>query len=582
MKRSLLFAAALLGCTLLNAQNVKLKGVYQNNRFDDHADHNYSTYVGWNYALNRAISIVSQGIYAMDYDGNSPTAPYKEPAVELSDFHSGEINKYGGVVGGEYTDNDKALWANNFNLMVGNSGAVYVNGQIVTVMSRDEQSTTDEELFAVRKWDAKTGNLLSSETFPKSANLESAGMAYNPKDGKVYGLFYITGLPLPTEITEDPDYFEDEDDDMTDGDAGYAICTIDLKTMQVTRITPGVYYDNFITFAINSEGRAFALTSGGSSAVPEADGKVRDINGKQTGAQLYEFDLKTGRKVLVPIEAIDENGEVYTDYVSSFSQGTGYCSQYKRQAACFSKSNPNKMYWVGYFNSGKGINAWGSWSDLSDKDWKTNGKYDTCLYEVDITTGDATRLSMIENRYTFSALWVDGDDNSDDSDINVEKPEVDVDNDSFIILSTADNGGIWQQVESGKAYTYYLEPAVGWKIHSVTFNNQDVTADVTEKGFYTTPEVSSRLNTLFVAFEEDKEDTGVQAVKQAGSEVKLLGIAGGIRVVGAQAGDKLEVYGVDGRMVSSQTLSGRQTDIALDSKALYIVKVANKVIKIRL
>jgi hypothetical protein len=106
--------------------------------------------------------------------------------------------------------------------------------------------------------------------------LESAGMSYNPKDGKVYGLFYISESALPKEITEDPEYFTDDDDkdfDREGQDAGYAICTIDLNTFKVTPITKGLYYHNFITFAINSEGRAFALTSGGSSAPVAEDGR---------------------------------------------------------------------------------------------------------------------------------------------------------------------------------------------------------------------------------------------------------------------------------------------------------------------
>jgi hypothetical protein len=212
-------------------------------------------------------------------------------------------------------------------------------------------------------------------------------------NGKVYGLFYLTGQDLPEEITSDPEYFEDQDADMTDGDAGYCLCTIDLATMTVTPITPGLYYYNFVAFAINAEGRAFALTSGGVNAPAADDGKYYDINGELTGTTLCEFDLETG---LLKSET-----------------ALGYCSQYRRQSACFSKSNPNIMYWNGYYNSGKGINDWGSWSSLSDKEWRTNGKFDTCLYEVDILTGTCKRLAKIDNRCIFSCMWVDGDDNSD-------------------------------------------------------------------------------------------------------------------------------------------------------------------------
>ena len=583
----MLLAAAAAGCLWTSAQTT-FKGIYQNNRYDDYnADkiedptHFSSVYFGTH--SGKSIFMVSQGLYTMSWDGSNLTEPAKEPPVNWEEFYDGQISASGNAYSGTITDMDKALWATNFNLMHANSGAVYVNGKVVTVMSRDEQSTsTDDELFNVRKWDAKSGNLLSSEIRPKSDLLESAGMSYNPKDGKVYGLFYLTGNDLPSEITEDPDYFQDEDDDMTDGDAGYAICTIDLKTMKVTPITPGLYYQNFITFAINSEGRAFAMTSGGSSGYIDDEGKMHNIEGKLTGAQLCEFDLKTGLMKTVPQEAVDpETGETYTEYVNIYEHGTGFSSQYKRQAACFSKSNPFKMYWVGYYNSGKGINDYGSWNTLPDKDWRTNGKYDTCLYEVDILTGDARRLAMIDGRFTFAALWVDGDDNSDGADIDITTPDVDPENDYFISLSTADNGGIWQQVEKDKNYTYYLEPAIGWKLHSVTFNNQDVTVDV-KNNVFTTPVISEKHNTLFVVFEEDKADTGVETARKSDSPIKVLGITGGVRIEGAQPGDRLQVYGADGRLVTGQTLNGRTTDITLGSKALYIIKVADKVVKVRL
>lgn len=406
---SMLLLAALL-CMPLGAQDLKLKGIGHNNRYKKNSEtcSMESKYVGWNYDLQKAIFVVEQGIYAMEWDGLTLTTPEKEPEVRISDFYSG----------GKYTNNAKALWANNFNLMYGNSGACYVDGKLVTITSRDESSTTDDELFTVRKWDAKTGDLLSWKNFPKSACVESAGMSYNPIDGKVYGLFYLTGQQLPSDITDDPDYFDDPDGDLTDGDAGYCLCTIDLEKMEVTPITPGLYYQNFITFAINSEGRAFALTSGGSSGYVDENGKMRNADHELVGAQLCEFDLTTGLMYMEATEVIDGDGEEYIEYTFP-RQGTGYSSQYRRQAACFAKSNPNKMYWVGYVNSGKGINEWGSWSSLSDKEWETNGKYDTALYEVDITTGEATQLAKVTNRWIFSALWVDGDDCSDGANLNI-------------------------------------------------------------------------------------------------------------------------------------------------------------------
>ena len=552
---------AMLFCLPINAQDLKLKGIGHWNRYDD-GEQMPSTYVGWNSELGKAIFIVDNGIYAMNYDGTTLSTPFKEPPVVASEIKG---------------DNEKELWATNFNLMYGNSGAVYVDGQLVTVTSRDEQSTVDEELFRVSKWNAETGELLSTEIRPKSDHLESAGMSYNPKDGKVYGLFYMTGQELPDEITSDPDYFEDQDADMTDGDAGYCLCTIDLQTMKVTPITPGLYYYNFVTFAINSEGRAFALTSGGSNGAINDEGKMTDINGNLTGAQLFEFDLTTGLMKTKVRSYIDDEGE-QIEKVNIYDHGTGYCSQYKRQSACFSKSNPNIMYWNGYFNSGKGINDWGSWSSLPDKEWRTNGKYDTSLYAVDITTGDATRLDNIQNRWIFSALWVDGDDASDGAGIDVTAEPT---TEAFIALSTADNGAIWQQVEIGLQYTYRLEPAIGWKIHSVTFNNQDITSQVTEAGMITTPVINSTQSALFVTFEEEG-GTDIQDLKKQASEVRILGMEGGISVRNAKAGDMIHIYSADGQLLHSQKLNSQETDIALSSKKLYIIKAADKVLKVRL
>ncbi|MBQ6648773.1 MAG: hypothetical protein IJM66_07990 [Muribaculaceae bacterium] len=377
-KITLALLAMLAMCLTANADPIKIKGVYNNNRYDDHADHWYSQYVGWNSALGRAIFVVENGIYAMQVDQNTVSTPVKEPDVVISDFFSN----------GQFTNNDLALWATNFNLMYGNSGAVNANGVITTVTSRTESEGVDStNIFAVRHWNAETGDLLnaSNEYYPKDAYLESAGMAVNPVDGKVYGLFYLTDVPLPEEIVNDPDFFGDSID------SGYAICTIDLESMQVTPITQGLYYENFVTFAINREGRAFALTSGATAGYEGEDGKMYDINGNLTGAQLYEFDLASG-------------------LVVATKGATGYCSQAKRQSACFSMKDPSKMYWNGFYNSGMGYNAYGNWGPLPDSDWKNNGKYDTALYEVDINTGETTRIAKITNRFSFSCMWVVEDD----------------------------------------------------------------------------------------------------------------------------------------------------------------------------
>ena len=281
LTKQLVLAVLASLCVSAVAQNVTLHGVYQTSRDDAYPNGYYSEYVGWNYNLMKMIFIVQQGLYKMTWDGSTLTMPEKDPAVNKADFYSN----------GQFTDDAKALWAANFNMMYANSGAVIYKGVLTTVMSRTDMdgnsgayvnpgsSVNDTTRFAVRKWNAATGDLISSEIRPAWDCLESAGMAVNPKDGKVYGLFHITNELLPDSILNDPDFFADEASDSLD--SGYAICTIDLDKMEISQITPGLYYENYVTFAINSEGRAFALTSGGTAATPAEDGRYYDINGEQ-------------------------------------------------------------------------------------------------------------------------------------------------------------------------------------------------------------------------------------------------------------------------------------------------------------
>lgn len=425
---STLALAAMLSMSA--SAQVTIKGVLESLRTDDgedaitesigsvfEKDGQYTTnYMygqsGWNYV--GFLSIPLGGVQSITWDGTTLSDPVQDPAFNKSEIVDADKN----------VDWEKAQIAIGAKDMKGNSGSLYANGNIWTVFNRDMQSSEPEDMFIVRKWDAAT--LAKLQDYPHYAEdkiLESAGLAFNPLDKHVYGLFYVTAAQLPESITSDPDYFVD-DDDTGEGreglDAGYAIGRLNTETMEVEIITKGLYYQNFVTFAINSEGRAFALTSGGTSGaqVSGDDDHLTDINGDLTGAQLYEFNLETGNMYAVAVEKTDdETGETYTAYEPTVG-ATGYASQYRRQSACFAKSEPDKMYWNGYFNSGKGINDYGSWTTLSDKEWRTNGKYDTCLYEVDINTGKATRLSKIKNRMRFSCIWVDGDDNSDGMEID--------------------------------------------------------------------------------------------------------------------------------------------------------------------
>lgn len=344
----LLLGALLCAPVTISAQTLEIRGVKANARYDDGSTYK-SEYIGWDSEKGKAIFKVDQGLWKLGVTADTVTA---------------EVLK-------------------DDNLMYANSGAVYINDTIVTVYSRESDEDATKMEFKVRWWKASNGTLLREATFPKEANLESRGMSYNPADGKVYGLFYFTDVALPVPTSE-LDSTEVQEGDTTD--AGYALATIDLNTMKLTQITPGIYYDNFITLACSPEGRIFAMTSGG---------------------YLVEFDRQTG--IIMTKTTVNENGD--TVQVNKYEH-SGVQSQFKRQAACFDFTT-GKMYWNGFVNNGMGYNDFGSYGPLPDRYWKTNHKYDTALYEVNTETGKATRISGIVNRLSLACMWIPGKDASE-------------------------------------------------------------------------------------------------------------------------------------------------------------------------
>ncbi len=346
--RLILLSAIVSAPIALSAQTLEFRGVKANARYDDGSTYK-STYIGWDSEQGKAIFDVDQGLWKMDITADTVTTE---------------------VVKGD-------------NLMYANSGAVYKNDTIVTVYSRESEDDPTKMEFKVRWWKASDGTKLREETFPQSANLESRGMSYNPVDGKVYGLFYFTGVALPDPVSE-LDSTDIQNGDTTD--AGYALGTIDLNTMKIQQITPGLYYDNFVTLACSPEGRIFSMTAAGT---------------------LVEFDRQKG--IIITKTAKNSNGE--TVQVNKYDP-SGVKSQFKRQASCFDFTT-GKLYWNGFVNNGMGYNDFGSYGPLPDRSWKTNGKYDTALYEINIETGAVTRISGIQNRLSLACMWIPGRDASD-------------------------------------------------------------------------------------------------------------------------------------------------------------------------
>lgn len=148
--------------------------------------------------------------------------------------------------------------------------------------------------------------------------------------------------------------------------------------------------------------------------------------------------------------------------------------------------------------------------------------------------------------------------------------------DPILTIKQADNGSVGVQVSKGSVYTFTIAPSNGWKIHSVTFNNSDVTSLLKNNNAFTTPAIISN-STLSVVYEQG-DDSAVKLLSM--SNVKIQATSLGVRVIDANIDDIIRVYTVDGILLNSVKVDGKIVDIPLYNDNVYVIKVGTKTVKL--
>ncbi len=149
--------------------------------------------------------------------------------------------------------------------------------------------------------------------------------------------------------------------------------------------------------------------------------------------------------------------------------------------------------------------------------------------------------------------------------------------DIFLIINQADNGYVKQHLTEGTECSFTIVAAEGWKIHSVTFNGEEVTAQLTEEGTFNTPALSEDA-VLNIAYEKIEDDTMVANARA--SRIKVQGHQGTLSITGTTEGDTISVYTTDGILVTRETAEASETEFILPTGQVYIVTTGDKVVKI--
>ena len=149
--------------------------------------------------------------------------------------------------------------------------------------------------------------------------------------------------------------------------------------------------------------------------------------------------------------------------------------------------------------------------------------------------------------------------------VEMEMPKI------YLTLKFPESGTITHKEVYEKAVDLSFKANEGWEINSVTFNEEDVTAELDEDGNYTTPVLMADA-ILVVVFE--KIDTSIEPISEK-NDIKVYANNGEVRIVGADAQSEVAIYNSIGALV----YKGYDKTIAHNENGVYILTVEGRTFK---
>ena len=140
----------------------------------------------------------------------------------------------------------------------------------------------------------------------------------------------------------------------------------------------------------------------------------------------------------------------------------------------------------------------------------------------------------------------------------------------YLTLRQGEGGVAKQTIGTGQCYGFTFIPDAGWRIHTVSFNGEDVTSQLSD-GQYSTPVITGDSE-LSVVYVKDTEDIG-QTVGE--SSVRVLVHGQSLSVSGVKDGSVVSVYDTQGKL--QRTVRGNAT-LTLPS-GIYVVKAEGQTFK---
>ena len=140
----------------------------------------------------------------------------------------------------------------------------------------------------------------------------------------------------------------------------------------------------------------------------------------------------------------------------------------------------------------------------------------------------------------------------------------------YLTIRQATEGSVKMLANIGERYSYDILPEAGWTIHSVTFNNEDVTGQLVGNNFLT-PAMTSNGVLSIVFVEESTREVRVTADN-----------SGNIIINEAPYGETISIYSTNGTLLKQIPANGGRTSVNMNTRGIYIIKVGDMTAKLSL
>lgn len=207
-------------------------------------------------------------------------------------------------------------------------------------------------------------------------------------------------------------------------------------------------------------------------------------------------------------------------------------------------------------------------------------------YQVEIKQG-AEALVHFEptNNYILKSVYCNGEDVTSEvkdntytiSDIqqNMALDIVFAEKPLTLEIQSADGGTICVPVEKNNTFTCQIAPKNNWIINSVYYNGIDVTNELDEDGWYTTPALTydSQLNISF-ELRTNVTQTRINSVKAHVDE------NGNVIIEGIEKGTLLSLINTEGQSIATRQANQSREIMRLPGRGIYLLKTDNQTIKL--